>query len=1094
MVSHTGSFIFLLIFSIVYYLLYCHIWGKFSASFFITIISAFVIYILSLNWFPQIASQYEIKSSVFMTTGNFLATKFNLVLAGDLTRVLYENLFVGQELIYAVIFGAIIFTVGKICLYLHHHVAAFFESREIFPAFSLPIQNISHSATATPVWIGPVQTILSVVGMFSLDSRGKCIFVTTLICTLLPDWFQTSQGVVVATGALREVSYLSVIIPITATLGLWKVFEYTSNLSSGNKKIYSTLVWIAFCVSVIIVPCIATTYYLPKISGEDYIITGMQWLGDNSKAGEKAVGYGYRTVPIYTNLSDSAYSLQSGSETRMFARMLKGIYFSTDEKNADDFLSIFGTRYVMSSKKILTNFGNTLENSTADRNTALDKIYASNDFGVYSIDVSAPGHMEKRDLGNNISLTVVGTSYDIETEVYKVVLDSDSPTIERIGTPVSNILGEGFSGEVIRITGNDKENDVSQYNVRNLNFTTSVEGNRIIYRTILKSRTNSTDTNEASLMVRYRFYPDMIEREYLISNDWPETGISAQKSLFISTDLFTSMSDFIIHTDEGRFQRHIYESQDAVIRNDKLRDIFVYRDKGGLYSKYEPSAPYPSFLSYKGSTVYNMSSISISQSLPVKPGASLHVTQSISVGDETTAKRNVLNHDGIIRYNYPRGIIPICLTGYRSPLTDQFNLEEVFAGYTFLKTHGIPYTETVNPSGAGDVNLSIPDTNAENAVVMSAAGSRQTQVLDMQNITRRGIPVMGAQSLGLKYFDPYDVQKKNIGSLIDQAQSQGTHLTGFMPLSFNYNLDTIRGLSEYHIPLILAIPVNPPYKGAYSEGYRNPKSAHYRNERLPLTLLPVSYPMSSALLFQPDPADIFDSWWTTIDMASKNEELVVFVLRSGDIGNPAFSDEFDNLTSYAQERGLTFTTPDVIAAHYQLIQNIEYSGTVRNDYAEIDAVNRNPRAVADVTFKVLLPPLPEGTYIVRNATLIKNTAEGINTWFYISSNFSAGEKKLITIEPGMPREELVVELPDTLIEGRIPVVVKNKRGLPLGNVDVIVDQNHYPTDTDGRTEIELTRGIHTLSIGNPGYNPVHRSLDVKGRLFMLGDLAGISAG
>ncbi len=40
------------------------------------------------------------------------------------------------------------------------------------------------------------------------------------------------------------------------------------------------MVWVIVLLAVIITPTVATTYYLPKISGEDYINDGMKWLSE----------------------------------------------------------------------------------------------------------------------------------------------------------------------------------------------------------------------------------------------------------------------------------------------------------------------------------------------------------------------------------------------------------------------------------------------------------------------------------------------------------------------------------------------------------------------------------------------------------------------------------------------------------------------------------------------------------------------------------------------------------------------------------------------------------------------------------------------
>ena len=293
-------------------------------------------------------------------------------------------------------FAAIIFMIAKAFLYIHHRAAAAFTKKtEMYP-LTLPISNISHSAAATPFWIGPVQSIFSLVGIFLLDSKGKCFLIAALICAVLPDQLQRMQGVVVDTGALREVSFLVIIIPITAALGFFELVRRLKESRNAHKKLISFTVWGLVLSSMIITPAIATTYYLPKIAGEDYVIDGMKWLGQIGNSHDSVAGYGYRTVPIYTNMTDASYGLQSGTETRTFYNLLDGIYTSNEPEIPDNFQSVYGAKYVMSSDKILSNFRITRQNLTIDNNTALDKIYGSNDFGIYEITSSSGSRSRSR--------------------------------------------------------------------------------------------------------------------------------------------------------------------------------------------------------------------------------------------------------------------------------------------------------------------------------------------------------------------------------------------------------------------------------------------------------------------------------------------------------------------------------------------------------------------------------------------------------------------------------------------------------------------------------------------------------------------------
>ena len=196
-----------------------------------------------------------------------------------------------------------------------------------------------------------MHVLLSVAGFFRIDSKGKCLFITTIFTTLLPDLLHTSEGIEVATGALREISYLIVIIPITATLGLLWVLSYVNNMKDPNKSRITFIIWFIVLSVVILTPAVGTTYYLPKIAGEDYSVMGMKWLGEHGQVQEKVVGYGIRTVPIFTNMTGP--SVSDGSETRLFKQLIQNIHFSpNDQESVNTLRQLFDVKYILSSNKI----------------------------------------------------------------------------------------------------------------------------------------------------------------------------------------------------------------------------------------------------------------------------------------------------------------------------------------------------------------------------------------------------------------------------------------------------------------------------------------------------------------------------------------------------------------------------------------------------------------------------------------------------------------------------------------------------------------------------------------------------------------------
>jgi len=555
-ISHTGTFVFLMGFSIAFFFLYCFIWGKFLQPLFVSISSSLIIYIISLRWFPEILSQYEYIFSNFLEPGDFMATKFNFSLPGDLVRVFYTNLLVNLNFIYLVIFCASLFTIGYFLIYIHKKTATFFFKNDTFYAFTLPIQNISHSFVTTPIWVGPVHSILSIVGIFHLDGKGKCILITTLLAGLLPDLLKTFQGDVASTGALREIWYLVIIIPITATLGFWHIIVYMNGATFKNKKIISNALIIVVFVSMIVIPIVGITYYLPTISGEDYVIGGLKWLGDNGDHYEKVAGYSLRPVPIYTNMTDVTYDLPSPTD-RILINLLRNIFFIQGNQinNVHELRQSFGVKYIISTDRILDNLGKRQENLTIDSNSALSKIYSSNDFGIYEVKSSSENRISISYLADNISLNKRGGNYEIDSGYYKVILSDNNPIFKRFGTPKENFLGNGYFDEKIKISGTELSSDGIVFSLGDIVFTSEIVDNQITYKTVLKNPQNHNDVG--TLLIQYTFYPNVIKREYRLSNDFLITKYSPQIDIQYSINIYSPMSQFVIKNDETRLEKEI---------------------------------------------------------------------------------------------------------------------------------------------------------------------------------------------------------------------------------------------------------------------------------------------------------------------------------------------------------------------------------------------------------------------------------------------------------------------------------------------------------------------------------------------------------
>ena len=123
------------------------------------------------------------------------------------------------------------------------------------------------------------------------------------------------------------------------------------------------------------------------------------------------------------------------------------------------------------------------------------------------------------------------------------------------------------------------------------------------------------------MLVRYSFYPKVIKREYIVSNDQPGENKSSTITPKFSSLLFSPLSNYIITNNKAQQTRTIFESQDSVEKTIKVEDIYIYNTdtegnngKQGIRIKNIPTSPFPQTVYYKGSTLYDMSSITTSQS------------------------------------------------------------------------------------------------------------------------------------------------------------------------------------------------------------------------------------------------------------------------------------------------------------------------------------------------------------------------------------------------------------------------------------------------------------------------------------------------
>ncbi|MCK4270658.1 MAG: hypothetical protein KAW93_09290, partial [Methanogenium sp.] len=690
--SHTGTFIFLMVFSIIFFLGACLFLGRFFKSVYFMLAASFFIYWGTVKLFPHLLPQYAAKSSLFVTPGNYISTNFHVFFADDISYILHENMFVNHEFTYAIICAGLFFALGQFLLYVNkltfqkYNIIGKMRNYAFIPA------NISHSYLFTPFWVGLIQTILAVPGFFRLDSKGKWFTLTLLIATVLPAWLNESEGIAGATGALREIYYLLLIIPIAAVLGLWQISEILKRKKTFAKVIFFLLILTIFS-SIIITPLIENGYYNNQISGDDYIIEGMTWLSGTGNANEKVVGLGYRNIPIFTGKLNSNYGLIRGTQTRTFMEILNRVYFIGNGDHALNHHSLFGTKYFLLSDKLISNLQGNVENIKIDYNSDLDRIYSSKDFGIYGLFLPSDKTTVIQENNNDLEIKDIGSNFEINTEVYKILLDKYTPTIKYIGDNYQNYLQEGTISERVAfsfLTKDEIINPVSfSFNIDN-NYILKQNNNQIIYSTVIKNENNE---NISTAEIRYTFYPETLKREYIISNDHIQIGERVPIVIYFTSKVCSPSLKLVYCNDNKRYEKSIYPSDDSVKLDGVYNKVHISDGNDGIYIDYEDSSSYPDYLFYKGTITCQYSVIGMRQYAIIEPGASIHITQFISMGSEINAEKRINDQNRVALHLYPEGITPLVFCDYNlgSVLAGPGKSEEISIGgnnLEFTKTYG----------------------------------------------------------------------------------------------------------------------------------------------------------------------------------------------------------------------------------------------------------------------------------------------------------------------------------------------------------------------------------------------------------------------
>jgi len=968
--THTGTYLFIMILSIVYFLIYAAIWGNFHKGSYITIVSSIFILTISVSIFPNIHSQYIDKGRFLISTSSFISTILHIPL--DIySNIFYENILVNPNVLYAIFFCSLIYIIGRILLFLNSKFKSLRKTKIsmlIIPAVG-GLRSLPHSVIYWPIWLGPMHMVLAAMGAIKSNRTALCLLLSVAVVTL-------PSGYLAEERALREVHYFFVVIPVLAALGLSYVTN-TLNLRVTSKVIRAVFCLLLFGVFflVIVPPVIGNTYYHPLISGANYERMGLRWLSDIGSPNEGCAGsgYGHRLSVYADKIPPEVLTVASGSEMGRFYKDLYSVYYRINsEKYAKDLYAAFGVKYLVVSERTLRSSGGIPGELTVDHNKHFDKIYSSiKYFSIYRY-ISSPVYRmavkPQVSFSDSAVIEDAGDSYLVDTNYYKVRIGKTSPEVKYIGNKTTNLLGDGLYYDYLTISWRESLLEREQFNsyvLHELDYSEIILGeNQIVYKTVLKDKAE----NLATLIVKYTFFERAIKREVIVSNDWLT---SSSMDVRLSMTYFTPLRFFKLQLDNKHTKnRVIFPCQDSIqIKKFKFNKIFINDGNTGIYIKFEKTSPYPTSVTYKGLLDHPYYTVRIGVEKQLLASESMHVIQWISIGDEETAKSNVERYTSVSLYPYPNGEVPMIL------IDSMDSLDEI-------------------PEESFDAALNMRESLREVGVTDYTAAIYINGVNEgrIHKLMEDGMNIIGKED----FRGNLSIQKEKIKIMKDILQKYGIKVKGVIPRGFQYNLNTVKVLSDEGIRFMISKTILPALDMYFQEGLRLPQAAYYHGEKTGLVLLPASLPTISGPTYFYG-KNYEKAWKAVIDSVVENEDLCIFLWSLEDAANPEYSTQVINTTKYAQGKGMTFTTPYEISEHFWLLQNVSAEVTIKDDRREIvvSVYNDNDENVRGVTFKVLAP---NSEYITKGCRVVKKVCSPNNCIYYLCTDLAPKERKDMVIK------------------------------------------------------------------------------------------------
>jgi hypothetical protein len=994
-ISHTGTFLFLITFSLAYVLIKSSVWGMFQRRMFALITVLLVGYVLTVSAFPNIQSQYIDKSTYYSTIGEIVSEKIYISFPADMGEIFHKEVFENKNIVHAIMWSAMVFGLCKLIIHVREDMLKRVQTRTGGFQATIPIlgsiKNISHSVLTTPFWIGPLQVLLTVPGYSRLNVKGKCMLCTAAIVTIIPGAFYTGS-----TGALRELYYMLIIMPFVASAGLAYLIERVAEPKQQKSPFWvpsatlAGLMIFAIFSATLLAPIIGAIYYLPPTSGANFEINSLKWLGTVKDTGGNAIGYGYRNmVEVYANKTNPW--TRPGTETRVFLQNLLNTFFSsTGEDYSKGLYYTFRGDYLIDSDRVLRNLqgmDSTIRDGTElnytepgdvflDNNTNLDKFYDSDRiFGIYRyIPPSYNIYLMKDDSPglrfdeNATQIKDAGVAFWVQTGTYDIQLDKKRPEIILLRNDQIDILGEGYMRDQISLSG--LGGPLAGYNgaffLNELEYPIiQLKDNEVVYKTILQ---DSDGANLATLTVGYTFYQKAIRKDITVSNDWLVSDADyALQTLLYSSHYSPSLPYFSYYGLDGKVvNKTIYPSEDTVqIGNLDFDMIYFNNGVTGLSYLFTGSNQYPNEIRYKRSTAYNYSYGSVGLRRTIEPSRAMHVTEFISLGDRKTAEDNVEAYASTVVYPYPDGIIPVVLAGY-SDAGGAGAASDRDILFQKLSARNVTYNEGINPYNT-------------NMTPLASIGGNANLIPYIDVLTGR-------------LYDNISVQNRSIRSLGKFAIERNLSSRGLISRSLTYNLDTLSLLTSNGFTHIIGQPSADFYYDYYPQEMRDPSYARLHGNETSVMILPVTESKY-------DYADPIKDWKSVVDLSAKNGGLSVLVYSQENFSGGHRQDLID-FVDYAQSKGLTFMSSDELVRRVKLSQNIDVTVSRTGQQLAVSTHNRNGDTVFGFTLEAELPQENGGCPYTSDSARIDRVANTTGICrIYASVDLKPDETKRFTLGP-----------------------------------------------------------------------------------------------